>query len=256
MHWAYSSFFGTGWYKVDDNRSVFVFRIPPRWTVRKPSFSDGERKLGVEIHFPMTLGLHNLDFDDIPGIVVPDNFGTASFTPGVELEIPINERWALRPYVKAGWGKEFENDESAWIYDTGIKSRYIFPKKERVEWAFLTNLQVGGFDASKGQNDRIASVLLGLEARQPLQTTFKGNAFDLHWHATYTFLSNKLMFDNGDGTFTSIDDIIEVGAAISFRDRPFNFWLWKPNRLGLGIQFSPEGDFAAITFVSRSWFTK
>jgi hypothetical protein len=35
VHWALSSYFGTGWYQVGDNRSVFVFRIPPRWTVRR-----------------------------------------------------------------------------------------------------------------------------------------------------------------------------------------------------------------------------
>ena len=38
VHWAMGAFFGTGWYQVDDNRSVFVFRIPPRQTIRKSGF--------------------------------------------------------------------------------------------------------------------------------------------------------------------------------------------------------------------------
>ena len=28
VHWATAAFFGTGWYQVDENRSVFIFRIP------------------------------------------------------------------------------------------------------------------------------------------------------------------------------------------------------------------------------------
>ena len=52
VHWAMGSFFGTGWYTVDENRSVFIFRIPPRQTVRESSFDEyGKRKLGVEIQY-------------------------------------------------------------------------------------------------------------------------------------------------------------------------------------------------------------
>lgn len=255
VHWAFSSFFGTGWYQVEDNRSVFVVRIPPRQTIRQSSYENGQRKLGIEIHYPLTLGLHNLDFDDIPGIISPDNFGTVSFTPGVEVEIPVNESWALRPFIKVGWGKEFELDQSAWIYETGIKSRYEFSSKH-VEWAFLGNIQFAGFNPSDGQRDDISSVLLGLEARQPLARAFWGQEYDLHWHATFTKLDRELQFANGDGSFTNIEDIFEVGLAFSFRDRPFRFWFWKPARLGLGIKFSPDGDFQAITFTTRSWFTK
>jgi hypothetical protein len=37
-HWAFSAFFGTGWYDISDNRSVFIFRIPPRQTLQESSF--------------------------------------------------------------------------------------------------------------------------------------------------------------------------------------------------------------------------
>ena len=48
INWAYSSFFGTGWYEIEDARSVFVLRVPPRQTIRKSSISEsGERKLGI-----------------------------------------------------------------------------------------------------------------------------------------------------------------------------------------------------------------
>ena len=255
VHWAFSSYFGTGWYQVDDSRSVFVFRIPPRWTVRRSAWEDGQRKLGIEIHFPATIGLHNLDFADAPGNIAADNFGTFSFTPGIELEIPLNERWALRPYVKAGWGKEFELNETAWIWETGIKSRYAF-QTERLDWGLIASLQWAGYDQSAGDRDDTGSILLGVEARQPLRSLRLGRHWDLHWHAAYTFLESPLRFQQTQTDFIVIDDLFEVGLAVSLREGPFDFWFWKPDRLGLGIKFSPDGNFSALTFTSRSWFTK
>ena len=32
IHWAYASFFGTGWYKINDQRSSFIMRAPLRCT--------------------------------------------------------------------------------------------------------------------------------------------------------------------------------------------------------------------------------
>ncbi|MGB5489024.1 MAG: hypothetical protein WBN06_16660, partial [Lysobacterales bacterium] len=68
VHWAYSSFFGTGWYQVEDTRSVFVVKAPIRQTLRTSSLTEsGSRKLGVEIRYPVTVGLH--DIEDLGGII-------------------------------------------------------------------------------------------------------------------------------------------------------------------------------------------
>lgn len=65
-----------------------------------------------------------------------------------------------------------------------------------------------------------------------------------------------MRFQQSETEFIVIDDLIEVGLAVSLRDRPYDFWFWKPDRLGLGIKFSPDGDFSALTFTTRSWFSK
>ena len=31
--------------------------------------------------------------------------------PGVQVEVPVTEKWYLRPYANLGWGKEFGSDE-------------------------------------------------------------------------------------------------------------------------------------------------
>ena len=57
IHWAYGSILGTGWYKLDGDRQVYVLRIPPRWYYRDSSIDEsGQRTLGIEFHFPLTFG--------------------------------------------------------------------------------------------------------------------------------------------------------------------------------------------------------
>ena len=82
VHWAYSAFFGTGWYHKQDARSVFVLRLPPRQVLRTSKITEnGERKLGVEIRYPLSMGFY--DVKDLGGIIEDDNFSTVSFVPGV-----------------------------------------------------------------------------------------------------------------------------------------------------------------------------
>jgi hypothetical protein len=256
VHWAYSSFFGTGWYSMEDVRSVFALQIPIRQTVRESSLSDaGERKFGIEIKYPLTIGLH--DVEDLGGIVDNDNFGTITFAPGVELEIPINQRWYLRPIAHIGYGRELQDGESAWVYYTGIKSRYIFPSKTKNEWSLLNGLYYAGYSPDKGRSDHMAVATIGVELRQPLSNAkLMGRPIDLHWNLMYTFLGNELHFNLPDGSFDPIKDHLELGLAMSFRDGPYKLWFINVHRLGLGYRFSSSGEFTAITFHMRSWFTK
>jgi hypothetical protein len=255
VHWAYSSFFGTGWYNVGDARSVFVVKAPFRQTLRKSSFAEtGARELGIEIIYPLTLGLHQIE--DLGGIIQDDNFATVSFAPGIELEIPINQRWYLRSSAHAGWGTDLKNDEAAWIYYAGIKSRYVFPAK-KYQWSLLNSLFYAGYSPDQGKSDHIAVAQIGVEFLQPLNKgTIHGEPVDLHWSMMYSFLGNEIHFNLPDGTFDPIGDQIEIGLQVSLRNRPFNIWFLEVQRLGVGYQFSPDGELNAVTFSMSSWFTK
>lgn len=255
VHWAYSSFFGTGWYQISDNRSIFVLRVPPRQTLRESGFNDnGEREIGIEIHYPLTLGMHSIS--ELGGIIQSDNFGTFSFTPGVELEIPINKRWYLRSFAHVGWGTELDSSNSVWIYYAGVKSRYIFPRR-KVDWSLLSGLYYGGFTPDTGRSDRLAAVQLGVEVRHPLNSvTLAGQAIDLHYNFMYSFLGNNLHFGLPDGSFDVVEDQFEVGIAMSLRSGPYKLWFLNVHRLGIGYKFTSEGQFEAITLSMSSWFTR
>ena len=252
-HWAYSAIFGTGWYRIADNRAVFVLRIPPRQTLRASSISaTGERTLGIELHYPVTLGLHNID--EIPEIADSNNFGTISFTPGIEFEVPVSKAFYLRPFAHFGWGKNLEDDDDAWIYYAGIKSRYTF-SKGGLDWGLLGSLYYAGYNPDIGTSNDIAALLVGVEFSKQLNSSLFDHDLDLRTHLTYSTLNQELEYFDESGS-RGVDDVVEIGIAFSYRGDPINLGLFRVEQIGLAYEASPEGDYSAIKFNLRSWFTR
>lgn len=255
IHWAMSSFLGTGWYRIDDSLSVFVIRIPPRQTVRESWFnSKQDRGIGIEIKYNTTLGL--LSFDDVPSTIDLDNVGIFSFTPGVELEIPVSSDFYLRPFGHVGWGTEFEGDSESWIWFGGVKSRYRLPQSQN-NLAIIGNAYYGGYNPTGGHSSDMFGLALGMEGSIPLGNWSYGETtIDLDWHGMYTYFSNEPVFTTPTNAALQVEQLVELGLALSPRDGKWDLWLWKPERLGLGVKWDPGSDFLALTINFTSWFRR
>jgi len=255
VHWAMGAFFGTGWYEVDNNRSVFVFRIPPRQTVRESGFDEqGKRKLGVEIQYPLSFGLHN--FDDIPDFIDFDNYGTVTFTPGVQVEIPVNLKWSLRSYAHIGAGYEKESDKWAGIWYGGIKSRYLLGESEKLRWSLLNAIYYAGYKPEYEERGRYGSIMGGFEFNQPLgNMTLGGDPLRLNWHVTYNYLFDRLNFHIQEDIVESIQDQWEVGVALAKESKPVKIWFMNFEHIGLSYKRSSNGHYKAISVNFRSPFT-
>ena len=261
-HWAFSAFFGSGWYEISDNRSVFIFRIPPEHSLRQASWQDGQRQIGIELNFPLTLGLHNIR--DLDAITEFENFGTWSFTPGIEVEIPVTERWWLRPSLHFGYGRESDSGQSAWLGYGGIKSRYRLDRREEgAEVYFLSALQFAGYrltDSLAGAFDRdsVGSAALGGEFHHPLRNALPrlGKA-QLNWHLTYSWLFDtaRLVSLRSDVP-QQVRDQWEVGIALAPRGGPIELGWFSFDQLGLAFSISSDGDYRAITFNFSSPFLR
>ena len=255
VHWAMGAFFGTGWYQVDKNRSVFVFRIPPRQTVRKSGFDEeGKRILGIEIQYPLSFGLHRLD--DIPDFIDFDNYGTISFTPGVQIEIPVNRKWYLRPYAHIGAGYEKESDEWAGIWYGGLKSRYLLGESDKLSWSLLNAVYYAGYQPEFKDRGRYGSVMTGLEFNQSLGgLKLGGDPLRLNWHVTYNYLFDKLNFHVYEDRVVSIQDQWEIGLALTKANGPLKLWFMNFEHVGLSYETSSNGHYKAISLNLRSPFT-
>lgn len=254
VHWAVGAFFGTGWYRVDENRSVYILRIPPRQTVRRAGFAeDGSRRLGIEVQYPLSLGLSKLD--GIPDFIEFENYSTISFTPGVQVEIPINQRWSLRPYAHLGYGREIRSQEGAWIWYGGLKSRLRLGES-RYRWSLLNGLYYAGYKPQYKHRGEYGAFMTGVEFSQPLGSmTFQDDRLQLNWHLTYNWFFDQLNFHVDPERAESIRDQWEVGIALAKRDRPIRIWFIDFEHVGLAYRFSSDRNLSAITLNLRSPFT-
>jgi len=257
IHWAYASFFGTGWYDIEGGGEVYVVQVRPGWTWREPDIdSDGNRSLGFQFRLPMTLGLHKFDFGEIGEALDLDNANAISFVPGVEIEIPINQRWTLKPIAYAGWGTELRHSNYAWIYWAGLKSRLAF-KSGDLDWALVNSLSYVGYNPSVGDNADVVPFLTALEFQRPMGNVMMGgDQVFLNWHVAYTKLLDdpglQLGFRRSDARFTSknVADQWELSIAFSKGRERLRWWLLSWDRVGLTYKVSSNGDFEgiAITF--------
>jgi hypothetical protein len=167
VHWAMGAYFGAGWYKVDASRTVYILRVKPGKTLLESSIdANGKRAPGIELQFPLSFGVQKREaLDDFFDF---DNYATVSFTPGIQVEIPVTEKWYLRPYVNVGWGTETTTTDSAWIYYGGIKSRYQLGSGKN-NWSLLNAIHFAGYNPDFGNRGKYGSFMTGLEFDHPLK---------------------------------------------------------------------------------------
>ena len=261
VHWAYSAFFGTGWYKIADGDTAFAMSYGPRWRLREAGSSeDGQRQLGIELRLLVSGSVHELDFEDIPGIVDAENVSALSAVPGIEVEIPINERWSLKPVAHLGWGSELGGGDSAWIYWAGLKSRYELPL-ERARIALINSVFYVGYTSETGSTGAITPVVTGIEWEQRAgELSLGGDPLYLRWHAAYT---RYFDFEYSDDaiqvlrrTQTNVDDEWELGVALHKADKPLELGFLRWDQIGLGFHFNSDHTVRGLTITFRALFDR
>lgn len=255
VNWAYSSYFGSGWYQIEGDQDVYVLRMTPRWTTREFAIDRfGNRRMGVKFKLPITAGLNVFELDNIPGALEPENLSSLSITPGVDIEIPVTTRWLLRPFASLGWGTILNDSESAWTYWGGIKSRYGF-QSGKLGWALLNSVGFVGHSPSSGPSEKFWPLSIGFEFDYPVfQPTDNDAQLFLYWHLNYTTFEDDVDFDTEIGKVDPIVDQWEIALAIGKREGRIKVWFMEFDRLGLGYRASSNGELRGITFVFRSLF--
>ena len=257
VHWAYSAYFGTGWYEIGDDRDVYTLRVMPRWTLREASLSEGgKRELGIEFRLAITAGVDSLTLEDIPGVIAPDNLAGLSATPGIDITVPITDRWTLRPYASIGWGKLLNNSESAWTYWAGIKSRYTF-SRGKLDWALVNSFGYVGYTSNLGPSEEFWPLMAGLEFDLPFgDYRVDDEPLLISWHGLYTTFENDLNLDIIGSSRAAITDQWEFGLSLRKETSPIKITWFSFDRLGLAYRFSSAGELKGISLVFNSAFDR
>ncbi|MDZ7645527.1 MAG: hypothetical protein U5K76_15695 [Woeseiaceae bacterium] len=253
--WAYATWFGTGWYEIGDERDAFALRIVPRVEWREAALSDdGERRVGIHFRFPVTVGLNQFPLDDLAGSVDPDNLANISVTPGIYFDVPVSERWSLRPFAAAGWGSVLNGSDSAWTYWAGIKSRWRLTDGSP-ELALINAAGFVGYSPDEGRSEQFWPLETALELTHPVAELDEGNdRLQLVWHVKHTHFHGSLDLLDADGTGAEVNEQWELGLAFARRDAPIRIWRLEFDRLGLAYRLSSGGGLRGVGLIFRSLF--
>lgn len=259
IHWAYGAYFGTGRYTFGSGERAYVIGARPSWRWREAQLdTNGNRRVGVEFRLPVAIAAYRFELGTPGSTLRLDNIAALSVVPGIEFDIPVTERWSLKPLVHAGWGTELHGDASARIYWTGVKSRVSF-QHGTLAWNLVNGLGTVGYSTDTGQRARVAPLLTGLEFERPLAgKTLRGEQVYLHWHVAHTNYLDELEAVPRSAMLepVTIEDEWEVGAAFSTGHTPLRVWRLRWDRVGLAYRFSSGGDLQGVALTFRSLFDR
>mgnify|MGYP001549648728 FL=1 len=255
VHWAYASYFGTGWYKISDQQSAFIANFSPEWISGPATWlGDWGTDAAYRVRVPITVGIARLDFEDVPGILDPDNLSTASIGLSADVDVPLSERFSMRPSAHLSYGTVVGGSDYAWTYRGDVRAKYRLGSGKR-DWALIGAIGAVGYDGNSGANDSFSYVTIATEFAHSLRhfSTEEREAL-LYWHVAYTDLLNRIAVQGRQGEFEEITNYWQVGLAFGKRDEDIKLWFLRFERLGLSYDVSPSGNLRGIKFVFRSLY--
>jgi hypothetical protein len=245
LNFAFAAYAGSGIYQ-SSNGTVYLFRIPISYGIVSPE----KHPVGVRLRIQATLGFYNFDPNDLIDLIIPDQVGTISVLAGVELPIPIYEKWVLGPFVDYGPAWDSETDDLSWVLGGGIRSRAFFPWKSRqfVLWNELVVASNRGDDDV--ERDDFGKFLAELEYRQPLNLTIRGMRTAIGPFVKAEYVFDGLEFQTVSGESRDIRHRYEVGVKFSTAERE-KIWIVPIPRVGLSYRFGDGVDSVRLIFSSR-----
>jgi len=224
-------------------QSVQAVRLPISYTLR----SMEDHAWGATLHFPVSIGLHEFQASDAFGGELRENVATVSAMAGVEFQVPTGKLWVLRPFAELGAGTDFDDEEVAYIYSTGIRGVAEVPREKRL-YRFGLGLDYDGATlAGGGPSDGFTTLETGLDVRFPISRSLASRGADWSVYAIRRRFLEALTFDQLNGETIELRNQNELGVTLGF-DRPFGFWLLNISRIGIGVRFGEKLSSVRILF--------
>lgn len=234
INWYYAATFGTGVYTSGD-RTVGVLQLPFAHQLKTVA-EDGS---GLKFKVSTTLGFYDFSFDTALEGSFPDRVSTFSLLAGLEWEFPLSRRWTIRPYFDAGAGQEIEGRQSAWIYDFGVKSRFLLAQDHGVDFMLVNSLTSAGYRPRGGPNNPFGYLATGLDIIVPTERSLFGHEVNIGITPIYYYYFNHFRFAEPGNPDNRIGEEFELAISIVART-PWSLKLFDVDRLGLAIRTSSD----------------
>ena len=231
INYAYSTWLGTGVYSFGERR-IYVLRGNFSYSLREP----GEDKWGWELLLPATVGLN--EFTDLNVQVA-----TVTFIPGVEAQVPITEKWLLKPFGQMGIGKDFSGGDPSFIWGYGLKGLGNFPTKY-MEYDIGAGITYANHSQSGSRgDDGFTKFDIGLNTRWPIGLNIQNRQTFINAFLVYSEFINDIELLLPLEENIDIERLFKVGIALEGRP---SFSIWFVTFRGLGIDFTFGNNFRGI----------
>lgn len=220
--------------------SVQVYRIPIGIRIR----DEAERDWGLKLMLPVSIGGYELRAATDVGDLV-ERIETVTIYPGFEFQVPVGERWFLRPYAEVGVISAFGDRGSEELYAAGLKWR-VELGGDRVQWRLGGEGTFSVGTSPAGESIDFMEFAVGPEVSIPLGFAIGDRAADLAPFAIYRRFSG-LEIPLPDREPASLEEQYEVG--LTFGTEPHHVvWGIRVPRFGVSYRFGDGIDAWRVVF--------
>jgi hypothetical protein len=252
VNYVYATQLGIGGYEVG-GLDVKIFTVPFSYTFdlerdRDDIASDSGRPWRLKLSAPVNYGVYDFSATDVDGSPVTAELETLSLIPGAELQIPLGQRWTLKPHVDAGVGRGLAADSQyAYIYTVGVTSLYQ-QQQDKLTLMFGNGLLFAGNAIFGEGGESYSAIKTGLGVRHPIGLKLRGLAPDLGLYGIYYYYYPRaLVFQRFLQSPLTVNNQFEIALSLG-SSKPLKLGPFINPRVGISYIFGDSLEITRINF--------
>ena len=242
LNYSFGVWVGSGIYKVTGTDKRFaVLRVPFSYTFRKAQY-DKEKfsdRLGFKLLFPAVVAMQEERDTNF-------TFGAAALVPGLEVQVPVNQYWTLKPFGQFGAGKDTAGGDVKYIYGTGARSLISFPWKKFTLGIGNALILAEDRNASTNEKSGFSMLEAGLDVTHPIGLNLFNRDLDLGVFFVYSRFFNRVDFQEDEGDTERMNRLMTIGLTLGATE-PVSIMGFKASRVGIQYRGGNSG-FRGIGF--------
>jgi hypothetical protein len=213
-----------------------IVELPLVITLKPP----GDRTIGTRLRLSVFFSWNNVRFEDITGGDLEASLRTLTVVPGIELLVPVGDRWMVRPYAQIGGLDALGMDGHRFMASVGSRAntrwdfdRWILSAGGRFEYTTV-------LDEDLHRTDDVAFVDLGADFSFPLWFDIGGERAAAGVFIIPRAYLNSAELVGQDGFDLGVDSHVELGASFQLHDKPKLWFAKLPSWYGIGVRLSEQ----------------
>ena len=242
LNYSFAVWVGSGVYNVKSADKRFaVLRAPFAYTFR-PAQYDKDKfldRLGFRLLVPAVIALQDETDSNF-------TFGAAAFVPGLEVQIPVNKYWTLKPFGQFGAGKDTAGGDVTYIYGGGARSLISFPWRKFNFGIGNSVILAEDQNATDGERSGFSMLEAGIDVTHPLGFRLLDRNLDIGLFFVFSRFYNRVDFLEDGGDTERVNRIYTAGLTLGSRES-VSIWKLKFDRVGIDYRWGKAG-FQGIGF--------